>query len=263
MQVEAHAAWRPIAHLQRHGQFIWYQVRLVCFWAHPILLLISAGTALGLAQQVQPAAWDSFFSIFEVAFPLAASVLFLPLLLREQQRRTLPLVGATQCSLGYLYFVRLILTALFLTALTAMLWMLLQLAPRIPDWATALPNPKLSRDLAVWPATLWGGPNGLASVLLTLAGPVALLAGTATILAHLTADVRVGYLVIFALWMFNRAAGTTLDSHPILHNLYLFVRSGGNSEWLTPKLIQLTIGTAGFVLTLPLIKTPERILRRP
>ncbi|MCS6911408.1 MAG: hypothetical protein NZM11_12705, partial [Anaerolineales bacterium] len=75
------------------------------------------------------------------------------------------------------------------------------------------------------------------------------------------ADARAGYLAIFAMWMLNRAIGVTLDTHPLLHNFYLFVRSSGTGDWLLPKLIQLSAGIGFLVLAWLLIHKSERLLR--
>lgn len=139
--------------------------------------------------------------------------------------------------------------------------MLLHLSPPTPDWILSPPDIELGRDLGVWPAHLSGGPNGIIAVLLTLSAPTFLLAGIGSALAHLTADVRTGYLAIFAMWMLNRAIGVTLDTHPLLHNFYLFVRSSGTGDWLLPKLIQLSAGIGFFILAWLLIHKPERLLQ--
>lgn len=249
--------------LQRLIQVAHYQARLIYFWAHPALLLITTGVALLLIRQYQPEAHRSFYVIFETLFPLAASSLFIPLILREQRQRTLALVSVTQYSLPFLFTFRLLLTILFLVGLTGILGLVLQWSPPLPESVVPLPNLAAERDLAIWPAESLGGPNGVIAILLTLGAPTLLLAGIGTTFGHLTADARVGYLAIFALWMFNRAAGITLDAHALFRNIYLFVRSGGESDWLAPKLVQLILGIVFLAFNWLIVNKPERLLREP
>lgn len=249
--------------LKAAPSFILYQIRLVSSWAHPALLLVGGGTTLLLARQYQPDALRSFYQIFETLLPLAASFLFVPLILIEQQRRTLAVVSVTQCSLPLLFVVRLLFVLFFLVLVYVILALLIRLAPPVPEWM-ALPPDLASvheRELKVWPASLAGGPHGIVAVMLTLGAPTALLGGVGVALAHATADVRTGYLAIFAVWMLNRATGVTLDTHPLLRSFFLFVRSGGDGDWLMPKLIQLGIGIGLFVLAWFLVHRPERLLR--
>ncbi|MDW8213053.1 MAG: hypothetical protein RMJ55_05830 [Roseiflexaceae bacterium] len=243
--------------------FILYQIRLVCSWAYPVLLLVGAGTTLLLARQYQPDALRSFYQIFETLLPLAASFLFVPLILIEQQRRTLALVSVTQCSLPLLFAVRLLFVLLFLALVYVILALLIRLAPPVPEWMALPPDPASvhERDLKVWPASRAGGPHGILAVVLTLGAPTALLGGIGVALAHATADARTGYLAIFVVWMLNRTTGVTLDEHPLLRSIFLFVRSGGTGDWLTPKLIQLGIGIGLFVLAWFLTHRSERLLR--
>lgn len=251
----------PAIRLQRSAHLILYQVRLIYSWAYPVLLLITIGAALLLIRQYQPEARRFFYVGFEVFLPLAASFLFVPLILREQQQRTLALVSVTQCSLPFLFIIRLVLNILFLAALVVTLGLLLHLSPPTPDWISSPPDAELERDLSVWPVRLAGGPNGIIAVLLTLLAPTFLLAGIGAALAHLTADARVGYLAIFAVWFLNRVAGVVLDTHPLLHNFYLFVRSSGTGDWLLPKLTQLSSGIGLLLLAWLLLRKPERLLR--
>lgn len=251
----------PVIRLQRLAHLVWYQIRLIYFWAYPVLLLVAIGTTLLLIRQYQPEARRSFYLIFEALLPLATSFLFVPLILREQQQRTLVLVSVTQCSLPFLFIIRLVLITLFLATLVITIGLLLHLSPPSPDWISSPPDAGLKRDLAVWPARLAGGPNGIVAIMLTLSAPTFLLAGIGAALAHLTADARVGYLAIFAVWMLNRAIGETLDTQPLLHNFYLFVRSSGTGDWLLPKLIQLSSGFGLLILAWLLLHKPERLLR--
>lgn len=251
----------PAIRLRCSIHLVLYQMRLIYFWAYPVLLLVTIGTALLLIRQYQPEARRSFYLIFEVLLPLAISFLFVPLILREQQKRTLALVSVTQYSLPFLFVIRLLLVASFLATLSVILALLLHLSPPTPDWIFSPLDAELGRDLGVWPAQLAGGPDGIIAILLTLSAPTILLAGIGTTLAHLTADARAGYLAIFAMWMLNRAIGVTLDTHPLLHNFYLFVRSSGTGDWLLPKLIQLSAGIGFLVLAWLLIHKSERLLR--
>jgi hypothetical protein len=128
-----------------------------------------------------------------------------------------------------------------------------------------LGHPVIARQPESPPSDVWtehflGGPNGILAVLLTLGAPTMLLAGLGLALAHLTADVRVGYLAIFALWMFNRAAGITLDAHPLLHYIYLFARSEGTGNWIIPKQVQLALGAGFLALGWLLLYRPEHLL---
>lgn len=238
-----------------------YQARLIYFWAYPVILVVTIGTTLLLIRQYQPEARGSFYTIFEVLFPLASSFLFVPLILREKQQRTLALVSVTQCSLPLVFLVRLTLITSFLAILVVILGLLLALSPPTPDWMLPPPDIELERDLAVWPISLAGGPNGIVAILLTILAPTFFLAGIGCVSAHWTTDARVGYLVIFVLWVLNRSFGFTLDTHPLWHSFYLFVRSTGTGDWLLPKLTQLSSGFGLLILAWLLLYKQERLLR--
>lgn len=246
----------------RHlSHFVLYQVRLIYSWTYSVLLLTSTGIMLLLIQQYQPEARYYFYGIFEFFFPLAAGFFFVSLILKEQQQRTLVLIGATRYSLSLLFIVRLMLVILFFTTFVLTLSLLLHLSPPIPaDWIYS-PDSTLGRDLDVWPANFMGGPDGAAAILLTLLAPTFLLGGFGTLLGHLAADARAGYLAIFAVWMLNRSINETLKAHPLLHNFYLFVRSDGTGDWLLPKIAQLSAGVIFFVLAWLLLHKLERLLR--
>jgi len=251
----------PAIQFRNLSHFVLYQARLIYSWAYPTLLLITIGITLLLIRQYQPDARYYFYGTFEFLFPLVAGFLFVPLILKEQQQRTLILSSITRCSLPLLFTIRLMLVVLFLIALVVTLGLLLHLSPPTPaDWFSP-PDAALERDLAVWHANFMGGPNGVLAILLTLLAPTCLLGGFGAMLAHLTADTRNGYLAIFAVWMFNRAAGMTLDTHPLLHNFYLFVRFYGTGDWFLPKLTQLSAGAGFFLLAWLLIHKSERLLR--
>lgn len=96
----------PTIRLKHWAYIGWYQVRLIYSWAYPVLLLVPLGIALLLIRQYQPEARRSFYLIFEFLLPLAVSFLFVPLILREQQQRTLALVSVTQCPLPFLFVIR-------------------------------------------------------------------------------------------------------------------------------------------------------------
>ena len=252
-----------VAKLRHVSQFTLYQARLIYFWAHPILVLLTVIVTLLLAQQYQAEARRSFYLVFETLFPPLAGLLFVPLVLREQQQRTMAFIGTTQCSLQALFSVRLLLAVLFLSGLMLIAGLSLQFALPAPQSGSPFPNPATERDLTVWPAEYLGGPNGALAILLTVGAPTLLLGGIGTTMAHVAADARVGYLTTFALWMFNRAAGITLDTHPTLHHIYLFVRSSGTGDWLTPKLAQLALGIGFLILSWLLLYKPERFLQEP
>lgn len=251
----------PAIQFRNLSHLVLYQARLIYSWAYPVLLLVVIGITLLLIRQYQPDARYLFYGILEIFFPLATGFLFVPLILKEQQQRTLILIGVTRYSLPFLFIVRLMLVALFLITLVVTLGLLLHLSPPIPaDWIFP-PDAALGRDLAVWPANLMGGPDGIVAILLTLLAPTFLLGGSGTMLAHLTADTRSGYLAIFTVWMLNRTINVTLNAHPLLHNFYLFVRFEGTGDWLLPKLTQLSTGVGFFVLAWLLIHKLERLLR--
>lgn len=239
------------------------QVRMIAFWGHVALVVVTIGAVLLLTREGQPASYQYFYDIFEVLFPLAAGFLFVPLVLVEQHQRTLALIGVTQCSLPFLFALRLLLTVLFFTILITVLVFMLRLSPSLPDSLGIFQDPQIERDLRVWPADLLGGPDGIPAVLLTLGAPIFLLAGIGTAIAHLAADTRVGYLAIFAVWLFNRAAGLTLDTHPLFRYVYLFTRSGGTGDWLMAKLAQLVLGTGLLFLSWLLLHKLEPLLREP
>jgi len=250
--------------LRDRVKFGLYQGRLIYSRTYPVLILLSVPIMLLIVQQYQPDARRLFYSVFEVIFPLIGSFLFVPLLLKEQQQRTLVLTGVTQCPLWFIFFVRLALSCMFLLAFLTLLGVSLQFSPPLPKDNSLFFNGNATEihALTVWPADLFGGPNGILAVILTVAAPVLLLGGWGTLFAHLAADVRVGYLMSFALWMVNRTAGLTLDRHVYLRYVYLFVRSAGAGDWLMPKLLQVVLGFGLFFLSGLILHKVERLLRK-
>jgi len=238
-----------------------FQLRLMFFWGYILLPVVAIGGALLLIREGYPASHQFFYGFFEWFIPLMSGFLLVPLVMREQEQRTLVLIGITQCSLARLFAFRLLLMTLFLTMLIAILAFTLQLSPPLPHRPGIFANPITERDLDVWPSDLLGGPHGFPAVWLTLLAPTLFLAGIGTALAHLTADVRVGYLAIFSVWMLNRIADVPLDKHPLLRYIFLFVRSGVRGEWLMPKLVQLALGIGLFLLSGLLLYRLEHFLR--
>lgn len=247
--------------LQRVLCLALFQLRLIIFWGYVVLPVVAGGVVLLLTKEGRPTSYQSFYGIFEVLFPFASGFFFVPLVMREQEQQTLVLIGVTQCSLPLLFALRLLLITFFLTMLVAILVLILQLSPPLPDSLSIFQDPQIERDLNVWSPDLLGGPNGILAVLLTLGAPTFFLAGIGTAMAHLTADARVGYLAVFAVWMFNRAVGLTLDAHPLFRYIYLFTRSGGSGDWLMPKVVQLALGIGLFFVSWLLLHRLEHFLR--
>jgi len=246
----------------RYALFSFYQGRLIYFWGYPALLLATLFIMLFIVQQYQPDARRLFYSIFETIFPLISSFFFVPLMLKEQQQRTLALISVSQFSLTRIFIFRLTLNCMFLFIFLLLLGICLQFAPVLPmNSAMFLENAAEIRDLTIWPSDILGGPNGVFAVMLTVGAPALLLSGWGTFFAHLSADVRVGYLMSFVLWMLNRIAGLTLDQHAYLHYVYLFVRSGGIGNWVIPKLLQIILASSLFFLSSLILVKIEWLLR--
>ena len=213
---------------------------------------MSLGVVLLIIGEGQPEVYKSFYEVFEVLFPFVSGFFFVPLILTEQHKRTLPLVGVTQCSLPLLYTLRFLLTISFQIALIVMLSLLLKLSPiqSEPLPVEIVRNSWVLVDQSSWPSDFLGGPNGIPAILLTLMAPTLLLAGVGTSLAHWIADARVGNLVIFALWMFNRAASITLAKHPLLRYILLLYplyrnRRSIDALWRKPGLDHTQVGPTG------------------
>ncbi len=249
--------------LQRVFYLALYQVRLIGFWGHVVLPVVAIGAVLLLIREGQPTSYQLFYDAFEVLFPFVSGFFFVPLVLREQEQQTLALIGTTQSPLPFLFILRLLLTVLFQTVLVTILALILQLSPPIPKTFGVLFGPQIERDLSVWPADFLGGPDGVSAVLFTIGAPTLFLAGIGTALAHLTADARVGYLAVFAVWMISRVAGLTLDKHPLFRYIYLFTRSGGTGDWFGPKIVQMALGMSLLFVSGLLLRRLEHFLREP
>lgn len=252
-----------LASLRIHVDILFYQARMVYSWWHALLFLGSVGVVLTLVQKGRSTAFRNYYDIFEVVFPLVASFFLTDQILREQRQRTLVFIGVTRFSLPYLYLLRVFLILLFLVGTIAVSSLMLHLLPVDQSPAYSLLPGNDIYPLGGWPAQILKDPNGTIAVLLTLFAPLSFLAGLGVFLAHLFADVRVGNLVVFALWMFNRAAGLTLDAHPIFQYIYLFARSEGTNDWFVPKLVQLALGVGFFLLSGLVLTRPERLLHEP
>ncbi len=171
------------------------EARLLYTWVHLLLLLAALGGAGLLSQHDQLQIWESFYAILEPLFPVLAIPCFVPLILKEQHKRTLILIGPTQTSLRTLFSIRVVLSLIFFLGLIVCLTIGIQFAP-----------PFTAIRAQVRSTSLFVGPNGIIAVLYTLGAPVLFLCGIGTVSAHLTCDARVGYLTAFAFWMFNRLA---------------------------------------------------------
>lgn len=263
------AQWRRRARIwgkikdRRSFHFIFLQMRLVASWGHLALWLLGSGLALILRWRGAPDDYLAFHQALEVLLPLVAGFFFIPLILREQEQRTLPLIGVTQCAVPLLFVVRVGITILYMTIFIGGI----ALVARIPDSYAPSPGTLLAHQMAldrkVWPTGFLGGPYGLLAMLLSHGAPVLFLAGLGLASAHLAADARVGYVVMFSVWMFNRAAGRTLSAHPLWRYVYLFVRfEEGGGLWLVPKLVQLVLGIGLLVLSWLLLFRLEHFLRK-
>jgi len=243
--------------------FVFLQMRLVVSWGHLALLLLGLGLALILRWRGDPEDYLAFHQALEVLLPLVAGFFFVPLILREKEQHTLPLIGVTQCAVPFLFVVRVGITILYMAIFIGGI----ALVARIPGSYAPSPGSLLAHQMAldreVWPTGFLGGPYGLPAMLLSHGAPVLFLAGLGLASAHLAADARVGYVVMFSVWMFNRAAGRTLSAHPLWRYVYLFVRfEEGGGLWLAPKLVQLALGIGLLVLSWLLLFRLEHFLRK-
>ena len=236
-----------------------YQVRMIYSWGHTASIIISIGAALLISQQIEPDAYRNFYGIFEPLFPLMMTYLFTNLILKEQHQRTLSLSSVTQFSLPFIFSVRLLLTMLFTTSLIVIMALVIKASlPTPADYTFPLDPSMASRH---WIEYFPGSANDVPAILLTFGSPILLLAGIGTALAHLTADIRIGNFTVFSFWFLNRSIGLTLDAHPLFQYVYLFARSVGSNDWVTPKIFQLFLGIAFLALSWSLLQKPERLLR--
>ncbi|MEK6752989.1 MAG: hypothetical protein AABZ00_12085 [Chloroflexota bacterium] len=236
-----------------------YQVRMIYSWGHIASIIISIGAALLMALQIKPDAYRNFYHILEPLFPLMMTFLFTNLMLKEQHQRTLALSSVTQYSLPFIFGIRLLLTALFTAILIVIMALIIKTSPppttdfTFPLDPSTLPNH--------WADYFPGDPNDIPAILLTFGSPILLLAGIGTALAHLTADVHIGNFTVFCFWFLNRSIGLTLDAHPLFQHVYLFARSVGSNDWVTPKIFQLFLGIAFLTLNWLLLQKSDHLLR--
>lgn len=223
----------------------YYQARLTFSWGHILFFLLS-----GILEYIQilentDLAYQSFYKIFEIFFPLIASFLFVNQILKEQEQHTLTIIGTTGVSLQVLFIVRVILLGGYLTTMLLVYSILLQ-------------------QLATGPVALGATSvaNAFANVFFTLGAPTLFLAGIGTLAGHISADSRVGYMLQFALWMYNRAAGLTINAHPFWRMFFLFPRSRESGDWIGPKVFQLILGLIFLTVSWNLAKNPEQFLKK-
>ncbi len=243
--------------------FLGYEMRLAIRAGHWVLLILSLGVAILLSQDNALSAWRWFYEL-EVIFPPLGAALCVPLLLREQQQRTLALIGTTQVSLVALFAVRLAIMLVFCIMLISVAWAGAKLSSLPAFGEFTFPT---TADVRLWQALGLGDPNGWWAALFTIGAPTLILAGVGVVAAHLTGDMRVGYLALFTYWAISRFHFEMLLD-PLQRNFYLFVRqvlltyNSADLDWITPKLIQLTLGLGLLAIGAIRARHVELFLRR-
>jgi hypothetical protein len=249
--------------LRRVLIFLSYELRLAFGVGHLALLGLALLAAFGLSQTSALGVWRWFYDL-EVILPPLGAALCVPLLLREQQQRTLALIGTTQVSLSALFVLRAVIMLTFCALLISIVWLGATLAP-MPAFGSFTFSS--SADAKLWEGLGLGDPNSWWSALFTVGAPTLILAGVGVAFAHLTGDARLGYLALFTYWAISRFNYEMLLD-PVQRNFYLFVRQAllaydsADLDWVTPKLIQMTLGLGLLAIAAVRARHVELFLRR-
>lgn len=235
------------------------ETKLLLSWLHFLILCLCVVLGFLYAANRPTGTWMALYDIAEPMFPLLIAATFLPLILSDQHKRTLTLVAATVSSLRSIFLRRLSINLEFMALCLVLLWLPLYLSFG-GDSALGLGVNNVSNWSQYWPSGWPGGENGLLAFVLTIGGPAIFLGALGTLFAHLTADFRTGYLMVFSLWMFSRLAGLQLETSEYWWFVHLGSRSAGTSDWVTTKLVQLGIGFACFALSTWILVRSERSL---
>ncbi|NKQ35884.1 MAG: hypothetical protein HF973_09750 [Chloroflexi bacterium] len=241
------------------AKLVFYQAK---FAFEPTYVYVALNTgilllALYLSKQTYLTAHDMFYGFGEALFPPLAAALFVPLILRDRESGVLPLEFMGNFSLSTLYTVRVLLVAAqILIILLALLIGFAAVSINEQQILAGLVNDV--RPIPGW-ARQWLYPNSSCLVkLFILVTPVIFLGGIGSFFAHWALDARAGYLIIFVIWLFTRAA-EALESYPVLRLINVSVYVYGRGDWVTPKIVQLCTGIFLFALSARLLRRNENL----
>lgn len=213
-----------------------YQVRLLVSWFYliPVGVIVLGHFYLASQASTTEARWLDLVRLVEIGFPPVGALLVTPLILIEQEERTISLIGATPTSLLRLFGLRFLLVYLYLTMLMAVLLF-------------------LNRSLLASGSWL--------KLALGVAGPTLFLGMLGAFVAHWVVDSRVGYIVSIGYWLLN-VLFPEWATNPGLRYVYLFsVFSEANPQgWQTNQFVLLSMAAVLFWGNLWLLNKAERFI---